>query len=202
MRFRSASNWRREREVHSAKGYDSRRSYTLDRFTLYRIRVIFARRYNFSRFDPFPHLSERYHTCFDDLPSTVHAVSVPASTSSHIEPQIALTASPSPGRLSSFGDRRAYVKQVLVPTLRKNDIVFMDNLRTHRIDGVAVAIVAAGAKVRYLPRIHEQIDCGLSDTPAAVPVGPVRMVETVVDKSPLPRRAAPNAPRPRIPCRK
>jgi hypothetical protein len=45
----------------------------------------------------------------------------------------------------------AYVEQVLVPTLRKNDIIFMDNLRTHKIDGVAAAIVAAGAKVRYLP---------------------------------------------------
>jgi hypothetical protein len=29
----------------------------------------------------------------------------------------------------------AYVEQVLAPTLRKNDIVFMDNLRTHKIDG-------------------------------------------------------------------
>ena len=31
----------------------------------------------------------------------------------------------------------AYVEQVLAPTLRKGDIVFMDNLRTHKIDGVA-----------------------------------------------------------------
>jgi hypothetical protein len=29
----------------------------------------------------------------------------------------------------------AYVEQVLVPTLAKGDIVFMDNLRTHKIDG-------------------------------------------------------------------
>lgn len=45
----------------------------------------------------------------------------------------------------------AYVKQVLAPTLRKRDIVFMDNLRTHKIDGVREAIEAVGAKVRYLP---------------------------------------------------
>ena len=45
----------------------------------------------------------------------------------------------------------AYVEQVLVPTLRKGDTVFMDNLRTHKIDGIAAAIEAAGAKVRYLP---------------------------------------------------
>lgn len=45
----------------------------------------------------------------------------------------------------------AYVEQVLAPTLNKGDIVFMDNLRTHKIDGVAAAIEAVDAKVRYLP---------------------------------------------------
>ena len=45
----------------------------------------------------------------------------------------------------------AYVEQILVPTLRKGDIVFMDNLRTHKIAGVREAIEAAGAKLRYLP---------------------------------------------------
>ena len=45
----------------------------------------------------------------------------------------------------------AYVEQVLVPTLDKHDIVFMDNLRTHKVDGVRQAIEAAGATLRYLP---------------------------------------------------
>src|SRR5258708_19709593 len=45
----------------------------------------------------------------------------------------------------------AYVEQVLVPTLAKGDIVFMDNLRTHKIDGVRQAIAAVGATIRYLP---------------------------------------------------
>jgi transposase len=45
----------------------------------------------------------------------------------------------------------AYVEQVLVSTLAKGDIVFMDNLRTHKIDGVRQAIAAVGATVRYLP---------------------------------------------------
>jgi transposase len=45
----------------------------------------------------------------------------------------------------------AYVEQVLVPMLRKGDTVFMDNLRTHKVDGVAAAIEAAGAKLRYTP---------------------------------------------------
>ena len=45
----------------------------------------------------------------------------------------------------------AYVEQVLAPALRKGDIVFMDNLSTHKIDGVREAIEAVGAKLRYLP---------------------------------------------------
>ena len=45
----------------------------------------------------------------------------------------------------------AYVEQVLVPTLRKRNIVFMDNVRTHKVAGVREAIEAAGAELRYLP---------------------------------------------------
>ena len=45
----------------------------------------------------------------------------------------------------------AYVEQVLVPTLKKGDIVFMDNVRTHKVVGVREAIEAAGARLRYLP---------------------------------------------------
>jgi hypothetical protein len=40
----------------------------------------------------------------------------------------------------------AYVEQVLVPTLRKRDIVFMDNVPTHKVAGVREAIEAAGAE--------------------------------------------------------
>ena len=45
----------------------------------------------------------------------------------------------------------AYVEQVLAPTLRKRDIVFMDNVRTHKVTGVRQAIEATGAQLRYLP---------------------------------------------------
>ena len=44
-----------------------------------------------------------------------------------------------------------YVEQVLAPTLKKGEIVFMDNLSTHKVDGVAAAIEAAGATMRLLP---------------------------------------------------
>ena len=44
-----------------------------------------------------------------------------------------------------------WVKQHLVPALRPGDIVVMDNLSSHKVPGVAAAIEAAGAEVRYLP---------------------------------------------------
>jgi transposase len=45
----------------------------------------------------------------------------------------------------------AYVKQVLVPTLKPGKIVVMDNLPSHKVDGVRAAIEATGAHLRYLP---------------------------------------------------
>jgi len=46
---------------------------------------------------------------------------------------------------------QAYVDQVLVPELRKGDIVVMDNLGSHKGAGVRAAIEATGAKLLYLP---------------------------------------------------
>lgn len=45
----------------------------------------------------------------------------------------------------------AWVKQSLVPTLKRGDIVVMDNLPVHKVAGVEDAIEAAGAKLHYLP---------------------------------------------------
>ena len=46
---------------------------------------------------------------------------------------------------------RAYVEQVLVPTLRPGDIVVLDNLVIHKQPAARAAIEAAGAVVRFLP---------------------------------------------------
>ena len=46
---------------------------------------------------------------------------------------------------------RAYVEQVLAPTLAKGDIVVMDNLGAHKVAGVTEAIKARGAQVIFLP---------------------------------------------------
>jgi transposase len=46
---------------------------------------------------------------------------------------------------------RAYVEQVLVPTLRPGDIVIADNLGSHKGKAVRAAIRQAGARLLFLP---------------------------------------------------
>jgi transposase len=46
---------------------------------------------------------------------------------------------------------RAYVEQVLVPTLRPGDVVVLDNLAVHKQPEVRAAIEQAGAFLRFLP---------------------------------------------------
>jgi transposase len=45
----------------------------------------------------------------------------------------------------------AYVKQCVVPILKRGDIVIIDNLPAHKVAGVREAIEAAGATLLYLP---------------------------------------------------
>ena len=45
----------------------------------------------------------------------------------------------------------SYVKNTLIPTLKKGDIVVMDNLSCHKVKEVKEAIEEAGASVLYLP---------------------------------------------------
>ena len=46
---------------------------------------------------------------------------------------------------------RVYVEQILVPTLRRGDVVVMDNLAVHKQPEVRAAIEQAGAQLRFLP---------------------------------------------------
>jgi transposase len=52
----------------------------------------------------------------------------------------------------------AYVKQCLVPTLRRNDIVVMDNCRVHLGPGIRKAIEQSRATVRYLPKYSPDLN--------------------------------------------
>ena len=50
------------------------------------------------------------------------------------------------------GERfRAWIEQALAPTLRPGDLVIMDNLGAHKVQGVRDAIEARGARLLYLP---------------------------------------------------
>ena len=44
----------------------------------------------------------------------------------------------------------AYIEQCLAPTLKRGDIVVIDNLPAHKVPGVKEAIEAAGATLQYL----------------------------------------------------
>ena len=46
---------------------------------------------------------------------------------------------------------RAYVEQVLVPTLHPGDVVVLDNLAVHKQPAVQAAIEGVGAQLRFLP---------------------------------------------------
>jgi transposase len=77
----------------------------------------------------------------------------------------------------------AYVEQILAPTLRKGDIVFMDNLRTHKIDGIREALEAAGAALRYLPAYSPDlnpIEMAFSKLKAALRKGAARTVTALM----------------------
>ena len=45
----------------------------------------------------------------------------------------------------------AYVEQFLAPTLKRGDIVVMDNLGSHKRQAIGAALTAVGAKLFFLP---------------------------------------------------
>ena len=51
-----------------------------------------------------------------------------------------------------------YVEQCLAPTLKRGQIVIMDNLPVHRVAGVKEAIEAAGATLLYLPKYSPELN--------------------------------------------
>jgi transposase len=51
-----------------------------------------------------------------------------------------------------------YVKYVLAPVLNVGDVVLMDSLSSHKVDGVLDPIVARGAFVWFLPRYSPDLN--------------------------------------------
>jgi len=52
----------------------------------------------------------------------------------------------------------AYIRQCLAPTLRRRDIVVIDNVSFHKVVGVEEAIKACGAELRYLPQYSPDLN--------------------------------------------
>ena len=61
---------------------------------------------------------------------------------------------------------RAYVRRVLCPTLRKGDLVIMNNLSPHKSEPT-LSLLAAGAEVLgLLPRVQSHLSkCGAKSRP-------------------------------------
>jgi len=53
---------------------------------------------------------------------------------------------------------RAYIEQVLVPSLKAGDIVIMDNLGSHRGKPIRAAIRQAGARLFFLPKYSPDLN--------------------------------------------
>jgi transposase len=54
-------------------------------------------------------------------------------------------------RVGQTSRSRACVEQILAPALEPGDVVVLDNLAAHKVDGVRQALAAAGAALLFLP---------------------------------------------------
>jgi transposase len=52
----------------------------------------------------------------------------------------------------------AYVERCLAPTLKRGDIIMLDNLPAHKAAGIREAIAARGATLRYLPKYSPDLN--------------------------------------------
>jgi transposase len=52
----------------------------------------------------------------------------------------------------------SYIEQCLAPTLKRRDVVVIDNVSFHKVAGVEEAIRAVGASLRYLPQYSPDLN--------------------------------------------
>lgn len=53
---------------------------------------------------------------------------------------------------------KEYVEKILCPTLKSGDIVVMDNLSVHKVQGIKELIESVGAEVKYLPPYSPELN--------------------------------------------
>ena len=78
----------------------------------------------------------------------------------------------------------AYLNQVLGPTLRPGDVVVLDNLRVHKMDGMAERVAAYGARLLFLPPYSPDfnpIELAWSKLKTALRTAPARTRQALSD---------------------
>ena len=80
---------------------------------------------------------------------------------------------------------RVYVRQVLAPTLRRGDIVVLDNLPAHKVAGISEAIKARCAQIFYLPPYSPDmnpIEMAFSKLKALLRQDPARSIDSLIER--------------------
>lgn len=80
---------------------------------------------------------------------------------------------------------RVYIRDVLAPTLRRGDIVVLDNLPAHKVAGLREAITARRAQIFYLPPYSPDmnpIEMAFSKLKALLRQEPARTVDALVQR--------------------
>ena len=88
----------------------------------------------------------------------------------------------------SYGWRafRTYVRHVLAPTLRRGDVVVLDNLPAHKIAGIREAIAARRARIFYLPPYSPDmnpIEMAFSKLKSLLRQEPARTIDGLVERT-------------------
>ncbi|MFQ3594961.1 MAG: transposase, partial [Sphingomonadaceae bacterium] len=80
---------------------------------------------------------------------------------------------------------RVYVRDVLAPTLRRGDVVVLDNLPAHRVAGIREAVTARRAQLFYLPPYSPDlnpIEMAFAKLKALLRQEPDRTIEGLVER--------------------
>ncbi len=80
---------------------------------------------------------------------------------------------------------RVYVRDVLAPTLRRGDVVVLDNLPAHKVAGIREAITARRAQLFYLPPYSPNmnpIEMAFAKLKAPLRQQPARTADVLVER--------------------
>ncbi len=80
---------------------------------------------------------------------------------------------------------RVYVRDVLAPTLKRGDVVVLDNLPAHKVAGIREAIAGRHAQIFYLPPYSPDmnpIEMAFSKLKALLRQEPARTIDALIER--------------------